>query len=296
MKTITDALKTHLGLDSMTLATLWDLSRPDGDIIYFTDHDEDIIYGGNTYVAATGFTPSATEHKDDMSPDNLEVTTFLDVDAVDEADVRAHKYDGASIKIRLVNWADTSMGDLKILAGTTGDVTMENGLAKVQLRSINQRLTTQLGQVYGPNCRADLFDSKCKLDKSTYQQSGTVAAVTDASTWTSTTALKKIGIAPLVAAPTAWFNDGIITFTSGNNSSNSFEIKTSVLATGTYTFVMQEAFPFPLQPGDTFTIEPGCDKTRGAGGCGKFSNIVNFRGEPDIPGPNAVLNYPDAPQ
>ena len=41
------------------------------------------------------------------------------------------------------------------------------------------------------------------------------------------------------------------------------------------------------------TVEPGCNKT--IYDCSnKFSNIVNFRGEPFVPGMDAMMDYPDA--
>jgi len=43
-----------------------------------------------------------------------------------------------------------------------------------------------------------------------------------------------------------------------------------------------------IQVGDTFDIIAGCDKTRET--ChSKFNNIINFRGEPDVPGTDKLL-------
>jgi hypothetical protein len=39
---------------------------------------------------------------------------------------------------------------------------------------------------------------------------------------------------------------------------------------------------------------PGCDKTR-ATCVAKFSNILNFRGEPDVPGQDKYYTGPNAP-
>jgi len=47
-----------------------------------------------------------------------------------------------------------------------------------------------------------------------------------------------------------------------------------------------------VQVGDTFTIAPGCDKNVTT--CkNKFSNVVNFHGEPYLPGRDFLLTYPD---
>ena len=46
-----------------------------------------------------------------------------------------------------------------------------------------------------------------------------------------------------------------------------------------------------VAPGDTFQVVAGCDKS--AGTCrGKFSNFLNFRGFPHIPGDDWVTAYP----
>jgi uncharacterized phage protein (TIGR02218 family) len=43
--------------------------------------------------------------------------------------------------------------------------------------------------------------------------------------------------------------------------------------------------------GDIFTIIAGCDKTLAI--CrDKFDNIINFRGDPFVPGTDALLDYP----
>jgi uncharacterized phage protein (TIGR02218 family) len=50
---------------------------------------------------------------------------------------------------------------------------------------------------------------------------------------------------------------------------------------------------YAIQAGDTYTATAGCDKN--ASTCrDTYSNIVNFRGCPFIPGPDAILQYPNA--
>jgi uncharacterized phage protein (TIGR02218 family) len=57
--------------------------------------------------------------------------------------------------------------------------------------------------------------------------------------------------------------------------------------------VLFENMPYVISPGDTFTIEPGCDHTVGT--CfTKFNNVVNFIGEPFIPGNEQIMVYPNA--
>ena len=51
---------------------------------------------------------------------------------------------------------------------------------------------------------------------------------------------------------------------------------------------LHEPFPYPVQVGDTFALIVGCDRQRST--CGmKFNNVVNFRGEPDLPGMDRLI-------
>ena len=130
----------------------------------------------------------------------------------------------------------------------------------------------------------------CHIDVSLYRQNGSVASAADAVTIVPHSGLTMVGSAtPSAAAGSGWFNDGVITFTSGALNGKGYEIKTWDGTT------LKLYLPMPVQPAasDTFTIEPGCDHT--TGDCqNKFANIVNFRGEPFIPGMDSILDYPNA--
>ena len=51
--------------------------------------------------------------------------------------------------------------------------------------------------------------------------------------------------------------------------------------------------PDSVAIGDRFRIAPGCDK-RLATCAERFANVLNFRGEPYVPGQDALMTYPDA--
>jgi uncharacterized protein (TIGR02217 family) len=53
------------------------------------------------------------------------------------------------------------------------------------------------------------------------------------------------------------------------------------------------SMPYAIAPGDAFTVHPGCDK-RLATCRDIFANVLNFRGEPFVPGLDALGRYPDA--
>jgi len=311
MKSISSQLTTHFGLGTTTLAMLWKCKRKDNTIFGFTTHDQDIVYNDGTdtvtYLAGSGMTNTAAANKSDMSVDNLEVTGFLQADSITEADVRAELWDDCYIEIRVVNYADLTMGDLKLRAGHTGEIKMANGVFQAEIRGLTQKLTTVIGALYGPLCRAELFSNQgggsggadvidptshylCNLNAATYRQSGSVSSVPDATHITPNSGLTEVGSAtPLAPAAAGWFDDGIIHFTSGVLNNYILEIKSWDGTTLTLFLPM----PYQPSPSDTFTIEPGCNKT--AIMCDqKYNNIVNFRGEPFIPGNDLVLLYPNA--
>ncbi len=105
MKALPPALQAHLDSGATTLAWCWRLARADGTHLGFTDHDRDLTFDGTTFEAASGFT--ATDIKDavGLGVDNLEVSSALRSDALNEDDLAAGLYDDAAVEIWRVNWA-----------------------------------------------------------------------------------------------------------------------------------------------------------------------------------------------
>ena len=114
MKTVPAALATHLAGDRWTLATLWLVTRTDSTIFRFTDHDEDILFSGNTYKSAVGYDPTAIKHGIDASVDNMEVRGVIDDLGVKDVDLMAGLFDHASVLISIVNWASPSDGSVEV--------------------------------------------------------------------------------------------------------------------------------------------------------------------------------------
>jgi uncharacterized phage protein (TIGR02218 family) len=58
-------------------------------------------------------------------------------------------------------------------------------------------------------------------------------------------------------------------------------------------FQLAQPMPYTIQVGDKYFVYAGCDKKQST--CiSKFGNIVNFRGEPFVPGTDSIVKYPDA--
>jgi uncharacterized phage protein (TIGR02218 family) len=304
MKTISSQLLAHMAQPETTLATLWKLIRQDGTILGFTDHDQTLTFTDNTasppsthvYTPFSGATGSATEASSDMTATNQDVVGFLDSDQITEIDIFAGLYNYAVIEIRIVNWADLTMGAMLWKRATLGEVKMKNGQLTAELRGLEFYLGTNIGETYGPTCRADLGDARCTIDLSLWIQNGIVQSVTDFRTFVPQASLSPLAglvmqgsATPMDPAPAAWFQEGVVVWTSGLNTGFSMEVSTW---DGT-TIALWENMPYAIAEGDTFTIVPGC--LHDSGTCfTKFDNIDNYRGEDNIPGMDQLMLYPNA--
>lgn len=164
MKSVSLALEAHLDEELTTLATCWHIVRRDGVEHFFTDHDRNLTVDGNEYLCAVGYSRTAIENDVTLAVDNLDVMGFLDNDTITAEDLRAGAYDFAQVFVFIVNWADLSQGILKQRRGWLGEVTLgENGVFRAELRGMTQALSQRIGEVYSPECRADLGDSRCKV-------------------------------------------------------------------------------------------------------------------------------------
>lgn len=293
MKTISAAFAAHLASPSTTVALLWKVKRVDNTIIGFTDHDKAITFNDGvdtvTYSPTDGITGSATESSA-TDVGSQEIVGFLESDAITEADIFAGYYNYATIEIRLVNWADLTMGAMLWKKCTLGEVKIKNGQFTAELRGLEFWLTTNLGEVYSASCSADLFDAQCTLSVGDFSQDGSVTSASDRQTFVPAAGLVMKGSGtPTDPAPVTWFANGVLTWTSGANNGFAMEVASW---DGT-TIQLFENMPFDIQASDTFTIEPGCDKSVGT--CNsKYDNVVNHRGFPWIPGMDQITIYPNA--
>jgi uncharacterized phage protein (TIGR02218 family) len=128
-------------------------------------------------------------------------------------------------------------------------------------------------QKRSPMCRTDLFSVLCGVNQASYAVSTTVNAIVDQFNFTVTGSL---------AQADGYFSQGVCVTASGV----AFELGNWVQSTQNLT--AYSPCDRILSPGMGLTIYPGCDKTLGATGCAKFSNQLNFQGEPHFLGTAAA--------
>lgn len=282
MKTVSEALGIHIRGSVTTLATCWLLTLKNGTVFSMTDHDQDIEVDGVIYSADSAYTRTAVETSQGMAVDNLNVVGILDDENISAADLRNRLFDFARLRIFTVNWADPSQGILKLRSGWLGEVKLNEYNYEVEVRGLMQALTRRIVELYQPDCRADLGDTRCKIDLVAITQVATVTTVVDHRT---------IIVSGLSILDPATFVGGLGNFLTGDATGWSMEVKEWDSATSQITFFLP--CQFPIQVGDTLNVYPGCDKSISVC-CEVFANVINFRGEMYCPGLDRLLFYPNA--
>jgi len=164
VKQVTSALRAHFGSALTSLATCWKITRRDGRVMGFTDHDQSLTIEGVKYVASSGYYRTAISNSATTSVGNLQVQGFLDDDSISEKELRNGLYDFAEVEIFAVNWADLSMGICRLRYGWFGEVQIRpSGMFQVELRGLMQIFSQTVGETIMPECRADLGDERCKV-------------------------------------------------------------------------------------------------------------------------------------
>ena len=287
MKAINNAMKELLASDSAHLVTCWQLTLGNGTNMGFTDSDEDQIYGGVTFKAATGYTRSAISTPVDLSVPNLNVQGVLSDIGITDDDIRAGLYDFAQVFIFMMVPGDVNgnqYGILKLRRGWLGQVTLTQGQHESEMRGLAQLLALNFLEVFTLECQADFGDSRCKNDLATVTDTGYVTSIgTPNSIFAATMEIEP-------ARASQFYQFGNVTLLTGRNKGVSIEIKNW---DGT-NFTLYLPSGYPIEVGDQFTAVAGCDKSM-ATCIAKFFNLINFRGFPYIPGLDATM-YPNAAQ
>lgn len=163
-KSITSGMRTHLDETTTSLCSLWRVTRRDTVEFFFTDHDEDLVFEGNTYKAAVGYDRTALSNSSTLAVDNQDIKGIFNSDDITEDDLRAGLFNYAEIRVSTVNWQDLSLGEIKLQRGTLGEViVIPQGNFQVELRSLTQSLSQTIGSIYTSECRTDIGSPKCKI-------------------------------------------------------------------------------------------------------------------------------------
>ena len=282
MSVISAPFQAHLSDGTTTLSWAWRITRTDGVVMGFTDHDVALVFDGTTFEAEAGLVASEIRASSDMAVDAQDAEGVLTSGRITETDILDGRWDNAAVEVFRVNWADPSQRSLR-RRGSLGEIRRGRVSFVAEVRSLAHILGQTVGRTFQSNCDAALGDARCGIDleSSAYKGSGTVTSLTDGRTFQAS------GLAGFV---NGWFSFGKVTWATGLNAGRTTEIAVHSLITGVAVFVLMDLPVKSIGFGDTFFARAGCDKAV-ATCSAKFGNVPNFRGYPTIPGQDTVLRY-----
>lgn len=267
-------LAAHLALGVTTLCRAWKVTRRDGVLLGFTDHDGDLLFEDMTFVAQTGLTARALQQTTGMAVDNSEALGALSAASVREEDIAAGRFDDAEVVAYLVNWAEPEQRSI-LFRGNFGEITRARGAFRVELRGLTERLNLPTGRVYHANCAAQFGDAKCQMDLNAphLRHEAVLRGVEQG----------RLRIALPEGFAADWFVAGRVQVLTGQAQGQVALIRGESRLAGELLIELWNGFALSPMPGDQIRLEAGCDKQ--ASSCrAKFDNFLNFRGFPHIPG------------
>ncbi|MBY6065786.1 DUF2163 domain-containing protein [Leisingera aquaemixtae] len=283
MSSVPNNLRAHLQSGITTVCRAWALTRRDGAVLGFTDHDCVLSFDGITFQPGSGLTARAVQQATGLSVDNTEALGVLSDAAVREEDIEAGRFDGAEVRCWLVNWRDVSMRWLQF-RGSIGEIRRAGGAFEAELRGLTEALNQPLGRVYQKPCTAVLGDAACRFDLET---PGYAAELEAAEVVRS----QDFRWDALPGFEPGWFDDGRLTVLSGAAEGLWAAVKADQADAAGRRVSLWEPIRARVAPGDLVRLEAGCDKRLES--CRlKFNNILNFQGFPDIPGEDWVMAVP----
>lgn len=282
MKTFSPDLAAHLACGVTTLAWCWRITRADGVVYGFTDHDRPLAFDATLFESESGLIPSEIRTGSDLAVDAQDAEGVLTSDRITETDILDGRWDNAQVEVWRVNWQDPAQR-VMMRRGAIGQIRRGRLAFVAEMRSLAHVLGQTAGRSFQYACDAALGDARCRvdLDLPDYRASGMLAGLTSARAFVTPS---------LAAYASGWFAGGVIAWLSGANAGRRAEVMRHELGPSTATITLLEVPVRPLAPGDTFVIRAGCDKQI-ATCASKFANVANFRGFPHIPGQDAVIRY-----
>lgn len=266
------------------LAKCWKITRKDGVTLRFTDHSSEVVLSGETYSPAGGFLSSAEEGQDGLKAGNREIQGILTSGKITETDLRAGLYRGAKIEEFTVNPIFPWMGILRQNLYWLQEVRYNGQNWDGQLEGPLNKLRVTKGYTHERRCRWENFgDSNCGFPLNSVKVSGASVSSIDTA--------RRIIETSVTTKADDYFNDGRITWTSGNNAGLISDVYDYTQVGGVLTLYVET--PYDIHVGDAFDLVPGCDRQFTT--CQNYGNTDNFGGFPSIPGNDDTFTTPDPP-
>jgi uncharacterized phage protein (TIGR02218 family) len=263
-------LAAHVATSSHTRCRMLLFVLRDGESVGITDHNRNIDFslpeapGSITYRADLGFKVSDVEQPMNLDPGNYEVTGPIG-ELVTLEQLLGGRWRSATTYLFEVNWASPTAA-IDMMKGSVTKAGPVGGEFRFEVQDDRHRLGQVIGQTITNQCRRN-FDSCCvNIAPETVT---TVDSVTSALVITVDAAITGADF----INGRLWFTDGPL---AGTDPVEIFSVSGS-------TITLFEPLPSLPVVGNAVTLKEGCDGTVQM--CrDRFSNAINHRGFPAVPG------------
>lgn len=252
----------------------------DATEIRLIDYPHDLVLasgsGDVAYSAGSGYEFTGLSLTASMSPSVIDLEAMLDEAGMTRAGVTEGRWDNARAYLFATDWSAPTEDEEPLALFIFGRTHIRDERYVCQLMQLIDAVNQEVGRTISPTCWWEFGGAECGVNLATYTVTGTVTGVTGAGEFADTSRGESGGT----------YDGGLFTFTSGDNSGLSSEVKTFDGTSNGGEFVLFLPFPYAPQIGDAYSVRRDCAKTRPA--CKSYSNILNFGGFPDQPTSNMV--------
>ena len=169
MRNIPSALKEHLSSGVTTLCWLWKITRRDGVVLGFTDHDRTLVIDGVSYEICSGLNPSETDQRLGFAADNGAVQGVFKSEHITAEDIHAGLYAQAVIKSYRVNWQSPDQA-VHMTTGRLGTIRQKGESFEAEWVGQSVLLDRSVGRVFSKLCDAEFGDIRCGLNAEDFPQ------------------------------------------------------------------------------------------------------------------------------
>lgn len=261
-----------------TAAYGWRLQRADGVTLGFTSHDKDVVMGGLILRANPGMVPSSITESLGLEHDGLDLKAALTAGAINEDDLMAGRWDGARLEVFLFDWTDPGAPVRPLASGELGTVAFGSSGFTAELLGPTRILDKAVVPLTSPGCRAQFCDAACGLSRGRFSYRVRVMVdgvfVTSDEDWPVTP---------------EQFAHGSLRWLEGKNCG----LSSDIISASEDHFELASEPHFPVTAPILADLTEGCDKRLES--CAmRYDNVINFRGEPYLPGNDLLTRFPGA--
>lgn len=273
MRTLSSNLLDALASVTAIIPTYTKITRRDGKVLRMVDLDVDSSVAGEVYISSGGQERSAIELVTGLNSDNVDLKGIYDSQIIDETELLAGAFNFADVEIFLAVHNNPSTEKIVLLKGYFGQFSYDMGKFTLEVNVYNYGFANNIGAVTSPTSRSLLGSPREPLALSAYQMTTTVTGILGPGSL-------QVG----AVVPTA-YEGGIGLFTSGSAGGIEIEVRSA----GSNVLGLYLPMAVLPQIGDTILLTQGYDGTKYE--CQtKFNNLINFNGEPDLPGQDEFMN------